>query len=120
FGSATRRFPLSINASASSIGWPKCLSMRERVSAARFSQARSMVCSSDDIVALQRSGNGFVHATRQSLAQRLPIGRGQGVVRFVGDQEKIFDALAERGDARIMHANAAGTKHLGHAGEQSR
>src|SRR5215813_13973369 len=93
--------------------------MRVRVSAARRSQARSMVCSSDDIAALGRCVGDLVDAPRERIAERGLCGGTQWPVGLVGNEEKILDAFAERGDTRIVDADAAVAEDLGNAGQQT-
>src|SRR5262249_26064512 len=101
FGSATRRLPLSSRASASSQAGRRFFSMRVRVSVARRSQARSIVCSSDDIGSLGRRRRRFVDGARKRRAKRSLLCIGQRAIDLVGYLEEVLDALAERRDARI-------------------
>ena len=51
--------------------------------------------------------------------QALAAGFVQGLVVLVADQEQVFGALAEGGDARIVYAQALRAQHAGDVGEQA-
>jgi hypothetical protein len=53
-------------------------------------------------------------AASKRVAQGVALGVvAHGMVALVADQEQVFGALAEGGDARIVHAQALFAQHAG-------
>ena len=58
-------------------------------------------------------------AGQQRVAQGLLLGFVERAIAPVGDLEHVLGALAEGGDARVVHAQPLFAQGLGHVGEQA-
>src|SRR5687768_12979839 len=119
-GVATRALPDSSSAITSSTAGFVEPSISATLSVARRSNASSMIACSWSVAAfflgiLMVSVDAGHDGLAQIVQQGLVADRA---VALVGEQEDVLDFLAERGDARVVHAQPAPAQHLGDAGQQ--
>src|SRR5690349_7649475 len=108
-GSATRSSPLSSRSSARLIAGRRADSTSVDGRSVRRSQAESMVSSRDNISFHTRVDRGGRRreALHERRAQCFACGGIQHAIVFVVKLKEILDALAERCDARLVHAQLA-------------
>src|ERR1700754_3390837 len=119
-GSATRCSPVSSRSSTWSTAGRRCVSISVWTSSLRRSKASSIRVSSVCICMGYFGPWCMSDVPQQGFAQDVPAVGRQRFVVTVSQLEKVFDALAEGGDPRIMHANLGFGQGLRHRGKQSR